>query len=74
LIQWDGSLGNSILSTFFDARIGGIHLALDPIFKISVNETDAKYKSGYNGKMYYFCAACSKKIFDEHPRRYIESL
>ena len=53
---------------------GGINLALDPIFKISVNETDAKYKSGYNGKMYYFCAECSKKLFDEHPKRYVNNL
>ena len=59
---------------FFDTSIGGMNLAIDPIFKISVKETDTKYKSGYNGKMYYFCAACSKKLFDEHPKRYLEPL
>ena len=54
--------------------MGGMNLAMDPIFKISVNENDAKYRSEYNGKMYYFCAACSKKLFDEHPKRYINTL
>jgi YHS domain-containing protein len=51
-----------------------MNLAMDPIFKISVNEADAKFRSEYNGTMFYFCAACSKKLFDEHPQRYVNNL
>jgi YHS domain-containing protein len=52
----------------FLKQVGGMNLAIDPIFKISVNEADAKYRSGYNGKMYYFCAACSKNSLMNIPK------
>lgn len=47
-------------------------MALDPIFRKAVPVETAKYLTVYRGKMYYFCAACSKKLFEEHPEKYVK--
>lgn len=52
------------------AGIGKASIVLDPVFKTEMAADTAKYVSGYNGKMYYFCSVCSKKLFEEHPERY----
>ena len=46
---------------------------VDPVFKKEVDPSTAKYVAGYDGKTYYFCSVCSKKLFLEHPERYVES-
>lgn len=47
------------------------NLAIDPICKMKVDESTAKYVSEYRGKKYYFCAPGCKKMFDENPEKYI---
>lgn len=46
-------------------------MAIDPICKMVVDEKNAKYKSEYKGKTYYFCGAGCKKAFDKNPENYV---
>jgi YHS domain-containing protein len=45
-------------------------MAIDPICKMQVDEKTAKYKSVYNGKIYYFCSPGCKKEFESNPEKY----
>ncbi|MCC4769989.1 YHS domain-containing protein [Methanosarcina sp. DH2] len=45
---------------------------IDPVCKMKLEEKDARFKSEYKGKTYYFCALSDKKKFDENPEKYIE--
>jgi len=45
-------------------------LALDPICKMTVAESQAKYTSVYNGTTFYFCSAACKQQFDKDPAKY----
>ena len=45
-------------------------MAKDPICGMMVDEKKAKFKSEYNGKTYYFCAASCKTTFDKNPAEY----
>ena len=47
-------------------------MAKDPVCKMDVNEKTAKYKSDYNGKTYYFCAAGCKATFDKNPAKFVK--
>jgi YHS domain-containing protein len=42
----------------------------DPICGMMVDEKKAKFKSDYNGKTFYFCAASCKATFDKSPTKY----
>jgi YHS domain-containing protein len=42
----------------------------DPICGMMVDEKTAKFKSDYNGKTYYFCAASCKSTFDKSPAKF----
>ena len=42
----------------------------DPICGMMVDEKKAKFKSDYNGKTFYFCAASCKTSFDKDPAKY----
>jgi YHS domain-containing protein len=46
-------------------------LAIDPICKMSVAESQAKYTSLHAGTKYYFCSAACKLEFDRNPTKYI---
>ncbi|MFQ6123988.1 MAG: YHS domain-containing protein [Candidatus Heimdallarchaeota archaeon] len=46
-------------------------MAIDPVCKMTVDEKTAKFKSNYQGKIYYFCALGCKKAFDKDPENYI---
>ncbi len=48
------------------------NLAIDPICKMTVDESTAQYFSEYKGKKYFFCAPGCKKLFDENPEKYID--
>ena len=50
-----------------------MNVFVDPVFKKEVDPSAAKHMVGYDGKTYYFCSVCSKKLFLEHPERYVES-
>jgi YHS domain-containing protein len=46
-------------------------MAVDPVCKMTVDESKAAGKSDYNGKTYYFCAAVCKAKFDQNPSAYV---
>ncbi len=46
-------------------------MAIDPICKMTVDESTAKWKSEYEGKAYYFCAPGCKSAFEENPEKYL---
>ncbi|MDD4522335.1 MAG: YHS domain-containing protein [Methanosarcina sp.] len=52
---------------------GIIIIVVDPVCKMKLDEKEARFKSEYKGKTYYFCALSDKKMFDENPEKYIES-
>jgi len=45
-------------------------MAVDPICKMEVDSSTAKWKSTYNGKEYYFCAPGCKTAFEKNPAKY----
>ena len=45
-------------------------MAKDPVCGMMVDEKKAKYKSDYNGKTFYFCAASCKTTFDKDPAKF----
>ena len=45
-------------------------MAKDPICGMMVDEKTAKFKSDYQGKTFYFCAATCKSTFDKNPTKY----
>jgi YHS domain-containing protein len=46
-------------------------MALDPICKMTVDESTAKFTSEFEGKTFYFCAPRCKEMFDEDPDYYL---
>ena len=46
-------------------------MAIDPVCKMDVDETTAKFKTAYKGETYYFCALGCKKAFEENPEEYL---
>jgi YHS domain-containing protein len=46
-------------------------MAVDPICKMNVSETQAKYTTSLNEKKYYFCSAACKAEFYKNPQKYL---
>ena len=46
-------------------------MIIDVVCGMEVDEKTAKFKSVYNGQIYYFCGAGCKKEFDKNPEKYI---
>ena len=46
-------------------------MAIDPVCKMQVDESNAPATSEYNGRKYYFCAVGCKKAFDNDPEKYL---
>lgn len=53
------------------AHAGAKNMAVDPICKMTVDESTAEWTSEYKGKMYYFCASGCKSSFEENPEKYL---
>jgi len=49
-----------------------MHVAVDPVCKMDVDEATAKFTSEYKGKTYYFCALGCKKLFERDPEAYLK--
>lgn len=47
-------------------------MAIDPICKMEVEESTAKWKSVYKGSTYYFCAPGCQKEFEKNPEKYAQ--
>jgi YHS domain-containing protein len=45
-------------------------MAIDPICKMTVDESKTNLISEYKGKKYFFCAPGCKKKFDTEPAKY----
>jgi YHS domain-containing protein len=39
---------------------------------MELEEKEAKFKTDYQGKTYYFCRLSCKKKFDTNPKKYLE--
>jgi YHS domain-containing protein len=46
-------------------------MAIDPICKMTVDESSAAGTSTYNGNTYYFCNPMCKDTFDKKPEQYV---
>ena len=46
-------------------------MAIDPVCKMEVDESQEAATSEYKGQKYYFCAVGCKKAFDENPEKYL---
>ncbi|MBU2535073.1 MAG: heavy metal translocating P-type ATPase [Chloroflexota bacterium] len=46
-------------------------MAIDPVCKMEVKESEAAATSEYKGKKYYFCAVACKNSFDQNPEKYL---
>jgi YHS domain-containing protein len=46
-------------------------MAVDPVCKMSVSESQAKYTSVRNGTKFYFCSAACKQEFEKNPAKYL---
>ncbi len=47
-------------------------MAIDPVCKMTCDETTAKFTSKYKGQTYYFCAKGCKDRFDKDPEKYVK--
>ena len=47
-------------------------MAVDPICKMKVLETQAKYTSMHEGTKYYFCSAACKQAFEKNPAEHVK--
>ena len=54
-----------------DMNEGGEPMAIDPVCKMEVKESEAAATSEYQGEKYYFCAVACKKAFDQNPEKYM---
>ncbi len=44
---------------------------IDPVCNMEINEK-SKFKSSYNGKVYFFCSASCKQSFEKEPDKYVK--
>ena len=54
-----------------DMNEGGEPMAIDPVCKMEVKESEAAATSEYQGEKYYFCAVACQKAFDQNPEKYM---
>ena len=45
-------------------------MAIDPICKMTVDESTAQWTSEYQGQTFYFCSPGCKKTFDGDPAQH----
>jgi xanthine dehydrogenase accessory factor len=45
--------------------------AIDPVCQMTVDIDTARFKTEYDGKTYYFCAAGCLRTFEENPERFL---
>ena len=46
-------------------------MAIDPVCKMEVEQSNAAATTDYKGQRYYFCAVGCKKAFDDNPEKYL---
>jgi Cu+-exporting ATPase len=45
--------------------------AIDPVCGMEVEESEAEWKTTYQGQTYYFCAAGCLRSFEKEPAKYV---
>ncbi|HEX2154113.1 MAG TPA: YHS domain-containing protein [Acidimicrobiia bacterium] len=45
--------------------------AIDPVCEMTVDVDTARFKSEYEGKTYYFCAAGCQRAFETNPATFV---
>lgn len=48
-------------------------MAVDPVCKMEVDETDPEQRVEYNEKTYFFCSPICKQEFQRDPTRFVKS-
>ncbi|MEM1526724.1 MAG: YHS domain-containing protein [Ignisphaera sp.] len=48
-----------------------MELVVDPVCGMKVDPSKVRFKTVYRGKIYYFCSARCKKVFEENPEHYL---
>ncbi|HDL49186.1 MAG TPA: YHS domain-containing protein [Actinobacteria bacterium] len=46
-------------------------MATDPVCKMQVEESTARWTFEYEGERYHFCAPGCRHVFDENPEQYV---
>jgi len=46
---------------------------IDPVCEMELDEREAKFKTIYRDKTYYFCNLSDKKLFEANPEKYLEA-
>ena len=49
-------------------------MAKDLVCDMDVEEKNAKYKTTYKGKIYYFCAPGCLRAFEANPQKYLKKI
>ncbi len=56
-----------------DISSKGENMVIDVICGMEIDEKEAKWKSEYKGKTFYFCGPLCKMEFDDNPEKYAQS-
>jgi YHS domain-containing protein len=48
-------------------------MARNPVCGMEIDTKKAKFKTEYEGKMYYFCAAGCKEAFEKNSHKYVKA-
>ncbi len=66
------NLGNKQIKTIHISS-NGENMVIDVVCGMEIDEKEAKWKSEYEGKTFYFCGPLCKMEFDENPEKYTKS-
>jgi YHS domain-containing protein len=48
-------------------------MVADVVCGMEIDEKSTKWKTEYQGKVYYFCGPMCKLEFDENPKKYVST-
>ncbi len=69
--KWKGKLSQQKRKEEKIKEVEHKKMAIDPICKMTVDESSAAGKSTYNGVDFYFCSPMCKTSFDKNPEKYV---
>ena len=69
--KWKGKLSQQKRKEDKIKEVENKKMVIDPICKMTVDESSAAGKSNYNGNTYYFCSPMCKTSFDKNPEQYV---
>ncbi len=69
--NWKGKLSQQKRKEDKIREVDNKKMAIDPICKMTVDESSSAGTSTYNDKTYYFCNPMCKNTFDKNPEQYV---